>query len=183
VSHRNTIALCLAAYLVVFLETHWQGGNRLFLTKIDLLPSLLVCGGIISTLGGVTIASIFAGLAYDSFSVNPLGISVLPLFVCAAILHRNREYILQAEYFAQFVLGTLASLAVPVTTALMLLGMGQQPIIGWESSFSLVLAALIGGACTPVWFFLFQKWNDALHYPLMSESSFNPDRQIDRGRF
>jgi rod shape-determining protein MreD len=182
-NHRNTIALCLAAYLLVFLQVYWQGGARLFGAKVDFLPSLIVCGGIISSLGGMTITAMVAGLAYDSFSENPLGLSILPLFLCGFIIYRNREFILRGEYFAQFVLGTLASLSAPALAAIGLIAMGHQPIISWTALPTLIWTAVLGGAATPVWFFLFQKWNDALHYPLMSETSFNPDRQIDRGRF
>ena len=53
-------------------------------------------------------------MLFDSLSANPLGVSVLPLFLVGFLIYRQRELILRDQPFAQFVLGLGASAAVPV---------------------------------------------------------------------
>ena len=43
------------------------------------------------------------GLWFDSLSANPLGVSVLPLFLVGLAIHLNRELILRDQAFAQVV--------------------------------------------------------------------------------
>ena len=62
------------------------------------------------------------GLWFDSLSANPLGVSVLPLFVVGLAIHVKRELIVRDQTFAQVVLGAAApALAVPLLTLLLLL--------------------------------------------------------------
>jgi cell shape-determining protein MreD len=115
-------------------------------------------------------------------SANPLAISILPLFLIAFSVQRSRELILREERYAQFCLGFAASTAAPILTLLLLLGVGHKPLIGWGSLWQWFVMGLVGGALTPVCFWLFDRIDRAFNYQRQLETSFRPDREIKRGR-
>lgn len=178
----NTIAILVAAYLVVFFQStfnelrHWMG------VQIDLLPSLVVYAGLSSGIGTLTMVAVCGGLWFDSLSANPLGITVLPLFLVGLLFQQNRELILREQPFAQFVLGTSASAAVPLLTVLLLINTNVEPLLGWFSIWQWLVMSAVGGAMTPVWFWFFERLGELLSYRSIGEPSFRPDREIKRGR-
>ena len=178
----NPIAILVVVYLAVILQAtvdplrHWVG------VQIDLLPSLMVyaslSGGIVTVLS----VAVCGGLWFDSLSANPLGISVLPLFLAGLLIQRSRELLLREQAFAQFLVGALASAAVPLLTLLLLLNTDVHPLVSWFSLWQWLVVTLVGGAITPLWFRFFQVLGRALNYRLVGESSFRPDRQLKRGK-
>ncbi|PYK99130.1 MAG: hypothetical protein DME19_09810 [Verrucomicrobia bacterium] len=93
----NTFAVLLIAFLAVFLESYCRGLRNLFGTQIDLLPALIVYASLSAGLSTVGLLALLGGLWFDSLSANPLGISVLPLFVVGFIIHYCRELILREQ--------------------------------------------------------------------------------------
>ena len=130
----------------------------------------------------VALLSTLGGLWFDSLSANPLGISVLPLFVIGFVIHYCRELILREQLYAQFLLGLAASATAPVFALLSLLGAGAEPLVNWWSLWQWLIMALGGGAITPVCFRVFDRLNRAFNYQPLPETSFRPDREIKRGR-
>src|SRR5216117_1093151 len=102
---RNTIALLLVAYLVVFIEAYCRGCRNLLGAQIDLLPVLMVYGGLTLSIGAVALLATAGGLWFDSLSANLFGISVLSLFVVGLAIHFWRDLILREQLYAQLVLG------------------------------------------------------------------------------
>src|SRR5439155_4717425 len=128
----------------------------------------------------VALLAVCGGIWFDSLSSNPLGISVLPLFLIGFIIERYRGLILREQIFAQWVLGLAASAAAPVLTLLLLLNAETQPLIGWFSLWQWLVMSIAGAAITPLWFGLFDRLIHALSYRPLGETSFRPDRQIKR---
>jgi rod shape-determining protein MreD len=126
--------------------------------------------------------AIFGGLWFDALSANPLGITILPLFVVGFVIFLQRELILRELSFAQIVLGTVASAALPALTVLLLLTAGKQPLLGWGSLWQWLVMTVGGAVATPIVFALFEWCNHALGYQPRTETSFRPDREIRRGR-
>lgn len=126
--------------------------------------------------------TVCGGLWLDSLSANPLGISVLPLFLVGLLIQRSRDLILRQEPFAQFVLGASASAAVPLLTLLLLVNTNVQPLIGWFSLWQWLVLSAVGGVATPVWFGFFDRLGQALNYRPVGETSFRADREIKRGK-
>jgi cell shape-determining protein MreD len=178
----NVTLLLLATYLVVFFPAYIDTARTFLGTQIDLLPALMVYCGLTANLGVLTIEAIFAGCLLDSLSANPLGTSFIPLFVVGLVVHQKRELLLRDQPFAQFVLGTGASMAAPVMSLLLLSGSGGKPLVGWGTLWQIAMMGLVGGLFTPVFFRLFDRLQRVFGYQIVSESSFRPDREIKRGR-
>lgn len=182
VNYLNTVAVLLFAYLAVFVEAS-PGGLRNWLhTQIDLLPALMVYCGLSTGLITVGLTAVLGGLWFDTFSSNPLGISILPHFLVGFSVYKTRDLILRDQPYARLLLGFAASAAAPFLTVLLLLGGGYRPLIGWGSLWQWLVMALIGGLLTPVCCWFFERVNAALAYSRHSETSFRPDREIKRGR-
>ncbi len=60
---------------------------------------------------------------------------------------------------------------------------GHSTLVGsWFSLWQWIAMSIVGGAVTPLWFFVFNRIGDTFNYRPWGESSFRPDRQIKRGR-
>lgn len=178
----NTIAILVVAYLAVFFQATFNEIRHTLGVQIDLLPSLVVYAGLSSGIVALSLVAVCGGLWFDSLSANPLGTSVLPLFLIGLLFQRNRDLILREQPFAQFILGASASAAVPLFTVLLLINSNQEPLVGWFSLWQWIVMSTIGGAMTPLWFAFFDWIGQTLNYRPLGESSFRPDRQIKRGR-
>jgi len=178
----NSIAILVVVYLAVFLQATFNELRHCLGVQIDLLPSLVVYASLSSGIVTLSCVAVCGGLWFDSHSANPLGISVLPLFLVGLLMQRSRDLILREQPFAQFVLGAAASAGVPLLTLLLLINTNIQPLIGWFSLWQWLVMSAAGGAVTPVWFGFFDHIGQALTYRPQGESSFRPDREIKRGK-
>src|SRR5689334_4764458 len=147
----NTILILTVAFLVVFLEATFNGLRYLLGVQVDLLPGLVVYASLSAGMMTVASLSVCGGLWYDSLSANPLGISVLPLFLIGFVIQRYRGLILREQLFAQWVLGLVASAGAPVLTLLLLFNAEIQPLLGWFSIWQWLVVSLIGAVMTPFW--------------------------------
>ncbi|MEJ0090675.1 MAG: rod shape-determining protein MreD [Limisphaerales bacterium] len=178
----NTILIFAMAFLAVFGQAAFPGVRHLLGAQVDLLPVLMVYAALNARLTTVALLAIFGGLWFDALSANPLGVTILPLFVVGFVIFLQREFILRELSFAQVVLGTVACAVVPVLTVLLLLTVGQPPLLGWGSLWQWLVMTAGGAAATPIIFALFNWLNRAFGYQPRTETSFRPDREILRGR-
>jgi rod shape-determining protein MreD len=178
----QTIIVLTAAFLAVFVEATFNGARHLLGVQVDLLPGLVVYAALSCGVTTLALLAVCGGLWFDSLSANPLGISVLPLFVVGFFINHYRGLILQQQRFAQLVLGLAASAAVPVLTLLSLINLGSEPLMGWFSLWQWLVMSGLGAALTPLWFRLFDWIINALSYRRAGETSFRSDREIKRGR-
>ena len=178
----NTIFILGAAFLAVFWQAAFNGVRHLLGAQIDLLPALMIYASLYGGFTTVVLLAVLGGLWFDSLSTNPLGVSVLPLFVIGVSIYASRELILRSQTIAQLVLGLVASAAAPVMTLLLLLTTGHEPLFGWGTLWQLLVMAIGGAIATPVCFEIFGLLNRALVHDRPGASSFRPDREIRRGR-
>jgi hypothetical protein len=174
----NPVLILSFAFLTVFGEATLSGPRNLLGAQIDLLPALMVYAALKADIVTVSLLAVLGGLWFDSFSANPPGISIVPLFAAGFPIHLRRELILRDLPFAQFVLGAAASALVPALTLLLLLNGGQQPLIGWGSLWQWIVLTAVGAAATPVIFALFEWGGRTLGYRPHTEMGFRPDREI-----
>jgi hypothetical protein len=166
------------AFLAVFGEATLSGPRHWLGAQIDLLPAVMVYAALKADIVTVSLLSVLGGLGFDSFSANPLGVSILPLFVAGFPIHVRRDLILRDLPFAQIVLGAAVSALVPALTLLLLLNGGKQPLIGWGSLWQWIVMTAGGAAATPLIFALFEWCGRVLGYRPHSEIGFRPDREI-----
>lgn len=176
------ILILLAAFLAVFWEAAFPGTSRWLKTQVDLLPALMVYASLRSSLALVATLAVAGGLFFDSLSANPLGVTILPLFVVGFAIYWRRDLILRDQPYAQFVLGAGASAVAPVLTVLLLLTGGETPLLGWGSLWQWLVMTAAGAVATPILFFLFDWCERAFGYQRVTQTSFRPDREIRRGR-
>ena len=181
-SWQNTILLLVIALLAVFCEAAFSGPRYLIGAQIDLLPSLMVYAALFGGISTVSLLAVIGGLAFDSLSANPLGVTVLPLFVVGLAIHVTRDLLLRDQTFAQVTLGVAASGIVPLLVLLLLFTKGRSPLVGWGTLWQLIVMSAAGAIATPVWVELFGWLNRTFVHARVSESSFRPDREIRRGR-
>jgi len=178
----HDMLMLATAFFLVFIQTTVSPLRSVLGAQIDLLPSLMIYAGLTSNITSLTILATLGGLWMDSLSANPLGASVLPLFLIGFVVQRYRGLILRYQIFAQFIMGLAASAAAPIATLLIVLNVHGHPVIGWFSIWQWIVMALAGGVVTPVWFRVFDRLLMALSYQPLNENSFRPDREIKRGR-
>ena len=178
----NTFLVLAAAFLVVFVETAVSAPRVWLGTQIDLLPALMVFAALSTNLATASLLAVAGGLWFDPLSANPLGVTILPLMAVGFPIAVRRDLILRGLPFAQLVLGAAASALVPALTLMLLLNSGRQPLIGWGSLWQWVVMTAGGAVATPFIFSLFGWCNHALGYQPRTETSFRPDREIQRGR-
>lgn len=178
----NAILVLAAAFLAVFLEAAFQLPRQLLGAQVDLLPALMICAALNTNILTVSLLAVMGGLWFDSLSANPLGVTILPLFAVGFPVCLRRDLILRELPFAQFFLGAAASGVVPGLTVLLLLTGSREPLLGWGSLWQWLVMIAGGAAATPVIFALFDWCHDTLGYRPSSETSFRPDREIQRDK-
>ncbi len=178
----NSILILLVAFVAVFMEAVCDGARNVLGAQIDLLPALIVYASLSSGLFTVTSLAVLGGLWFDTLSANPLGISILPLFLPGYVIYLRRGLILREQFYAQMVLGLFTSAVAPVLALLLLSVTRQAPLLGWDSVWQWIVMSIGGALLTPFCFRLFDGLNHALAYRPRVETCFRLDRQIKRGR-
>lgn len=176
------LLLLLVTYVAVFCECRIGFVRQWTLAQIDLLPALMVYAGLRLGVVTLTLVAVGGGLWFDSLSANPLGVSIGPLLVVGLLIHRQRGLILRDLPYAQFILGVLAGALAPLLTMILLLSLGQEPLLGWGTLWQWTVLALGGGVLTPGVFWLLDRLEGWFAYRPEAEPSFRLDREIKRGR-
>jgi rod shape-determining protein MreD len=178
----SSIIILLTAYVAVFLEARLGGVRDWLGAQIDLLPTLVVYASLTKGVATLALLAVLGGLWFDSLSANPTGVTVLPLFLIGLAIFRTRHLILREQTYAQFFLGMSACAAAPLGTLILLLLLGETPIIGPGSLWQWLVMSVGGGALCPVVFRVFDRVHRAFDYQPLAETTFRPDREIKRGR-
>jgi cell shape-determining protein MreD len=178
----TTILILGAVFLAVFWEASFDLVRQWVRAQVDLLPPLIVYTSLYAEFRTLCLVAVLGGLLFDSLSANPLGVTVLPLFLTGLAVYARRDLLLRDQPFAQFILGLSASAMVPVLTLILLLTTGYSPLVGWGTVWQVIVMALGGGIATPVIFLVFEWLQRALVHRPESQPSFRPDREIRRGR-
>jgi rod shape-determining protein MreD len=178
----QNILIVATGFVLVFLQASFTPVRSILGAQVDLLPSLMVYASLSSGVTAITLLALLGGLWMDSLSANPLGASVLPLFLIGFIIQKYRGLILREQSFAQYMLGLSASAVAPLMTLIIVVNVDAHPLVGWFSIWQWIVMAVAGMVVTPVWFWIFDRLLLALSYRPLNETSFRPDRQIKRGR-
>ena len=182
-SRLEAISILLAAWLAVAFEISFDGFRHWFGAQVSLLPALMVYVALSSSLPSVALLAIVGGLAQDSFSANPLGITTVALALTGVLLHYKRDLVLRDQAYAQVMMGFIASALVPACVILALMNT-HNPVPLTARLLTQWLVMAIGGAvATPLVFRLFAQLNRWFTYQPVPESRYRETRQIKRTRF
>jgi cell shape-determining protein MreD len=178
----HTTTLLIATFLAAFAQAALDGPRRLLGVQMDFVTPLVVYAALRGSLVSTTLVAVCGALWLDALSENPLGVSVLPLFVPAFVMQTQRSVILRDQRFAQAVLGAGASAVFVILSLVLLLTMGRAPAVGWGTLWVLAVAAASGALLVPG-YGVFFSWLEGLffHRP-RQRPSFDPLRQIKRDR-
>jgi len=178
----NTILILAVAYAGAFLEGWFDGFRHLLGAQVTLLPALMVYASLTAEIETVALLAVCGGLWRDSLSADPLGVSILPLFLIGYAILWKRGLLLRENQLAQMALGLAAGAAFTMGTLFLLLNLGREPLLGWASLWQWVVGMLTGAVLAPLFFGLFGRMRRAFEYPALKQSSFREDREIKRGR-
>ncbi len=178
----ETISILLAAWLAVAVDVSFHEFRHWFGVQISLLPALMVYVALSSSLPRVALLAIVGGLAHDSFSANPLGVTTVALAVTGALLHYKRDLVLRDQAYAQVMMGFLASALVPACVVLALMNTHNPVPLTWRLLVQWLGMAAGGAVATPLMFRLFAKLSRWFTYQPFPETRFRDTRQIKRTR-
>lgn len=156
-TREQTIAIFLATYLAVYigvavdLPRDWLGSS------ISLLPSLLVYAAIQHPVWGVSIVAVFGGLLQDSFSGNPLGVSIAALFVLGFTLNQKRDFVMHQLPLARMLLGFLMGGTVTLLGFLLTKITTAPAVSALIVAKTVFLTAIASAFLTPLTFHLFAR--------------------------
>jgi rod shape-determining protein MreD len=176
----NPIFILLAAFLAVYTQATFDTFRNLVGAQFDLLPALIVYTALTHRIEVVAALAFCGGIWMDSLSVNPLGVTVLPLFGVGVIIYRYRSLLLRDHTYAQFFMGLVASAIAPAATLIILLSLDTNPIFGWASLWQWFVVAIIGAIATPLCFGFFDWLNRALSYQPLPEETFREQRNLHK---
>lgn len=178
----SLVILVIPTLLAVFLGAtvntprQWLGG------QVNLLAPLIVYAALEEDVTAVALIAVLGGVAMDSFSANPLGASILPLFWIGLALLWRRDVLLRELSYAQFVLGTVAGVLAPAMTCLLLFAVGERPLVSGSTLLQWIVLAAGSGILTPPCFWLLTWLNRRLTYQPIITPVFRSDREMKRGR-
>lgn len=179
----ETIAILLAAWLAVAFEVSFNGFRNWFGAQVSLLPALMVYVALSSSLPSVALLAIVGGLAQDSFSANPLGVTTVALALTGVLLHYKRDLVLRDQVYAQVMMGFLASALVPACVVLALMNTHNPVPLTWRLLVQWLVMAGGGAVAAPLVFRLFALMGRLFTYQALPESHYRETRQIKRTRF
>jgi rod shape-determining protein MreD len=178
----NTIAVLLTAYVAILFQTWFQRAPAILGFRPDLMPAIVLVAALRATIPSATLIAVTIGFWIDSLSVNPFGISILPLTLVALSTHALRGLVAHHEPWLQFIGGAIACAGVPLVTLFLLMAAGENPLLGPWFLWRWIATAILGGAATPLLFLLFNRFYRAFNYQPAPSTPFRPDREIARGR-
>jgi len=170
------------ALTFVFIQAAFQWPRRWLGAQVDLLPALMVFTALRLGIGPVVALAFVGGLSLDALSMNPLGVTPLPLCLIGLAIHLKRDQILREEAVAHVLLGLAAGAVAPLATLVMILTAGASPLLGVGFVWDLVVLTVGSGIAAPLIFKLMNLLEHSLTYKSHSQPSFRLDREIRRGR-
>lgn len=176
------LLLFVVLWLAVFAQTQFPVLREWLGTPLSAIPALLVYVALTHGLALTAALGLVAALWLDSLSASRFGASILPMVLFGFAVQTRGHMILRDQRFAQFWLGVMGGVLVPLGTA-GLLQLGQrQPSWTVGTWWQLGLLGLLNGLLCPQVFRFFDHLNQAFNYQPLEPQTFRIDRQIVRGR-
>jgi len=152
------------AMVMTYLQSRWSVMEGMWRAQVDVLPVFAAYAALHGGLGAIIGVAMIGGAWLDVLSANPLGTSLLSLFLTALIIHRVHEVLLKGQLAAQFFVSLTAGGLGPVITYVVLWGMSMQPLAGWGTLWQIVVNAIICGVAGPFIFLILNQMDSWVSY-------------------
>lgn len=174
--------LFLVTWLAVFAQTQFPMVHDWLGVPPSVVPALLVYAALTHELVVALGFAVTAAVWLDALSASRFGVSLLPMAGFVYLVQTRSHLILREQRFAQFWLGAVGGVAIPlVTVGLLQLGR-RQPAVTGGTVWQLLVLGLGNGFLAPLTFRLFDRLNRTFNYQVSAPQSFRSDREIVRGR-
>ena len=204
----HPITVLLTVLLLAFAQSVLPGFRELTSVQPDLLPSVMVYVALHAGLPMTAATALVGGLAFDSLSAGPFGLSVVPLVGIGVFLHLRREVLLRESAWAQALLGAAAALVSSASSLLLLRvlwpllagspgpggnsgawpeaipSLTHEPLVGPGLLWQWLVMAGVGAVGTPALYGFFRWVDTTFQYQPAPKSGYRADRdrEIARGR-
>lgn len=201
----HPVSILLTVLLLAFVQAVLPGFRELTSVQPDLLPAVMVYVALHAGLPMTAATAVLGGLAFDSLSAGPFGLSILPLAAIGVFLHLRREVLLRESAWAQALLGAAAALVSSASSLLLLRvlwpllagspespghlpellpPLAHEPIVGAGLIWQWLVMAAVGAVGTPALYFLFRWVDTTFQYQPVPKAGYRSDRdrEIARGR-
>ena len=178
---KNTIFILAMAYISVFFTATVDLFHDIVGAQFNLLPALMVYTSLTNGFASIMALALCGGLCFDSLSLNPLGVTVLPLMLVGLAIWYLRDLLLRDHVYAQTIVGATAGTVIPLITLFLLMNSGHSPVLGLSTVWQILVETVTTALLTPLCFYFFDRLHRAFDYQPWSQPSFRPDREIKRG--
>ncbi len=180
---RHTFAcLILMAMVVTYVQSHWSVMEGMWRAQINLLPVFAAYAALHGGLAPIIGVALIAGCWLDVLSANPLGTSLISLFLMALILHRVHEVLLRGQLAAQFFVSLAAGALGPIISCFLLWATSMQPLVGWGTLWHIVVNAIICGVAGPFIFLILNQMDSWVSYEPVAQPWNSSVVEVKRGK-
>jgi len=174
------LTILLTALVAIFFESAFELPRQLTGAQIDPLPALMIATALRAPVFAITSLAIMGSLWQNSLSSDPLGISMLPLFLFGIVVHLNETKVSSHHPGQRFALGAIAGAVVPALTLGLLLLTGHQPLVGWYSIWQWAVG-IVGSGLFALVFFPWLEWLDLTVEEQPLAAPYDTSTRIVRG--
>ena len=198
------------SYVIAFIALTFISFRSAFGIACDLSPAVVVYLALTRDITILAFFCMLVGFFSDCFSLNPLGLSMLSLFITGCGLQIIREMILRDRVLTRAILGSIAFVATPLIGFICMFWIwplfhtlpggsigdelqtdlyygsivyGWQPVPNWGWLWKGTVLAIFGAIATPLTMWILDQFVHMFSYPTVMESTFRKDREIKRGRY
>ncbi len=181
-SRHTFTCLILFAMVITYVQSHWSVMEGMWRAQVDLLPIFAAYAALHGGLGAIIGVALVAGAWFDVLSANPIGTSLISLFLTALIIHRVHEVVLKGQLAAQFFVSLSAGILGPVLSYFLLWSMGMQPLAGWGTLWQIVVNAMVCGVFGPFVFLILNLMDRWVSYEPVAQPWNRPVVEVKRSK-
>lgn len=108
----TALILIVAVYFALVIQTTLPPLGLMGGTKYFLIPSILAYASLSCSFNTLIVVVLVGGLLHDGLTQNPLGMSVIPLFICGLTLQGMRKYFFRGRFITHMMMGVALGFAV-----------------------------------------------------------------------
>ena len=154
-----TLTVLLIALISIYVASAWNLPRHLLGAQLNPLPALMLVVALRSPISTIGMLSIFGSFAQSALSSNPLGLSLIPLYLFGFIVHMYSHSLSHHHSGSRLALGAAAGALIPIMSLGLLLLTNKEPLFGWFTLWQWAIGTLSSGLIA-LMFFPLIEWLD-----------------------